>query len=31
MNTEAWDEGYQAYLKGAERVHCPYLSSPRRL
>ncbi len=19
-----WNEGYQAFLEGAERVHCPY-------
>jgi len=21
---QLWDEGYKAFLEGAERVHCPY-------
>ena len=24
MNEEVWNEGYEAYLDGSERVHCPY-------
>jgi len=24
MNEKAWEEGYEAYLEGAERAHCPY-------
>ena len=24
MNEEIWKEGYEAFLDGAEKVHCPY-------
>ena len=24
MNEDVWNEGYEAFLDGAERVHCPY-------
>jgi len=24
LNEEVWNEGYQAFMEGAERVHCQY-------